>query len=851
MSRLLAMPELDQTSQNEALLGREREIADVRLLLDTDRPIAVVGEAGIGKTSLIRAAALGSGRSLRQGGGFATLAWMPYLALRRATGQDVRGDVGEAARAVERAIGPDLLFVDDLQWVDPDSSAVVAMLAGRVSLIVAIREGDPGTSGALELVESARARLVHLGALAGEAASAIARRTRPDLSDSAVRGVVRRGGGNPLLIEELALRGAGSSSLARAIAAQLDGLTALERRAAEILAVADGPMPAAALGPPGHRLIELHLAVRDETMVDDIALRHALIAEAIRATLSDQVRATVHLLVADAVRSPLERARHLHDGGRTVEASQVALKALANETDPTTRARLLALAAGTDNVTLAAQLRVEAAIALRAIGDAEAALTLLEPEIVGSHDLQALRAATLVSTLSDEGRMTDAWAEIERARQLRPNPTSSGATALARAEASLIVNTGGSEQAAIETLQEAAAAFRGETAPYSLRASLETQLIFSGRSTDTQALRGVWLEAVAAGDGGAVADLGIGLHYAVLMTQGGRPALDCIREAIERLTELGYAARADELRAEACQVSIFAGDLSGTVILADTALEQPLGLRPRQRGMYMRAFALTMLGRFDDAQSTLGEVVGFATDDFDGLGSVRWVQAELALWSGRPDRVAALIAEAIEKPALSRHEYILPSLTLAWAARDLGRAPSPLPESDSSRALAGAIPEHRGLTAAARNDHHAAQAAFLEAAETWAGVHITREPLSRWAAGEAAREAGRLDDAIASYEAALEQAIAIGFEPLASRIRRSLRLSGRRIAVRSERSGGGLLTAREREIAALAARGLTNVEIARRMGLGRPTVARLLSNAMLKLDARSRSQLGVLADLHG
>jgi len=42
-------------------------------------------------------------------------------------------------------------------------------------------------------------------------------------------------------------------------------------------------------------------------------------------------------------------------------------------------------------------------------------------------------------------------------------------------------------------------------------------------------------------------------------------------------------------------------------------------------------------------------------------------------------------------------------------------------------------------------------------------------------------------------------------------------------------------------------RGLNNTEIARQLGLGRPTVARMLSNAMLKLGAETRAQAVVLA----
>ena len=42
-------------------------------------------------------------------------------------------------------------------------------------------------------------------------------------------------------------------------------------------------------------------------------------------------------------------------------------------------------------------------------------------------------------------------------------------------------------------------------------------------------------------------------------------------------------------------------------------------------------------------------------------------------------------------------------------------------------------------------------------------------------------------------------------------------------------------------------RGLNNTEIARQLGLGRPTVARMLSNAMLKLGAETRAQAVALA----
>lgn len=57
----------------------------------------------------------------------------------------------------------------------------------------------------------------------------------------------------------------------------------------------------------------------------------------------------------------------------------------------------------------------------------------------------------------------------------------------------------------------------------------------------------------------------------------------------------------------------------------------------------------------------------------------------------------------------------------------------------------------------------------------------------------------------------------------------------------------GRLTRREREVLAHVGRGLTNREIARRLRIARPTVGRLLSNAMDRLGAESRAHAVVLA----
>src|SRR5262245_43625678 len=124
-----------------ALVGRDVERHAVVRAIEADRPILVLGEAGIGKTALVRAAVAEAGRPLHEGGAFATLAWMPNLALTRAAGRRLDGDPAWVAGVVEAAVGPDVLFVDDLQWADTATTDALGRLASRVAVVGAIRPG--------------------------------------------------------------------------------------------------------------------------------------------------------------------------------------------------------------------------------------------------------------------------------------------------------------------------------------------------------------------------------------------------------------------------------------------------------------------------------------------------------------------------------------------------------------------------------------------------------------------------------------------------------------------------------------------------------------------------------------
>jgi DNA-binding CsgD family transcriptional regulator/tetratricopeptide (TPR) repeat protein len=825
------------------LIGRGDALAALADAIRVDRPVAVVGEAGIGKTALVRAAAAATDRALHEGGGFATLSWLPYLAIRRATGTTETGDPERVAAAVERAVGPDLLFIDDLQWTDDETRAVVPLLLGRIAIVVAIREGDGAADTALEPLREHGVEIHRLAGLDDEEAAALAARVRPGLPPERLQRIVELAGGNPLLIEELAIHGQSSSSLTRAITGQLALLGTADRATLDLIALAGRPLPANAFEADVHGMSERGLLRRSG---DDLEIRHSLIAEAIVEEIEDARRPALHARLASVVNEPAERARHLAAAGQRSEALAVARGALAAATDPRERALLLSIAGASSDGTEGTSLRVRAAVVLGAIGSYAEAAALLDGPLDGDDDTLALAASIRAGALSNDGRLEEARSIVESTRTLHPTPGGAASIELMTTEASILVNSGRLGDA-IELIERASSVGSPAASGYRMSGHLAALRLYAGATDQLDMLEGSINAAFASGDGGTAAGRAIDHYYMTLALRGGAAAVASANSAADRLEALGYHKRATELRAESMQAAIFAGDLAGSVVAADSMLEEPLGFLSRQRLAYNRGFALGLMGHAEDADRTLAEAAEQATDDFDGRGAVLWCWAEACLWGGQPARALEMATASLELTAFNDAEFVLPSLARAWAEVELGRVPTAASVSVPFRCLAGAVPEFRGLQALAAGDHRAAGAAFDEAADLWAGFHIPRELLCRWAAGDALGRAGDRDGAVARLREAEARATSIGFEPLAARARRSLRLAGERPSSRSGTRAGGLLTGREREILALVEGGRTNAEIARRMSLGRPTVARMLSNAMLKLGAESRAQAVVLA----
>ena len=276
---------LDAGATSGPLIGRRTEVAELYAHLTADGPpaLAYEGEAGIGKSRLLaEAVAMGTATGVpvlvgvaRRGGdrysplvealaehvrrtptgpltnqlrGCAGLdALLPELADRftgRVTDQDHgRRLMFEAAgRFLDNIAGTGrvLLVLDDLQWAGADAAQLLAFLIrrgwGRLRVVSACRIGEvaPGSPMGQCAAELARLRLVRGRRLAAlgplEADALVSSAAAPAVLSAAQRGrIVRRAGGLPLFLVELARAGAaaGSTGAAAGSTGDVDGAARL------------------------------------------------------------------------------------------------------------------------------------------------------------------------------------------------------------------------------------------------------------------------------------------------------------------------------------------------------------------------------------------------------------------------------------------------------------------------------------------------------------------------------------------------------------------------------------------------------------------------------------------------
>lgn len=825
-----------------SVFGRDSETAELRAILDAGGAAVLIGEAGIGKSTLLGAAT--AGRHTALGGAFGMLRFVPYLPLIQAVGS-LPDRPASVALEVVRRVGPaGVLVIDDLHWADDATLGVLDRIVGRVPFLTAIRSGDQGTERALAAMRGLGATELTVAPLGDADGADLARRWQPSLGPAAARQLVARTGGNPLLIEQLARAGV-TTTLKLAIQHRLRSVRGAQRSVLELLAVADAPLEVEGEQNAVDRLIRDGLVVRTG---HGLAIRHALIGEVIVEDLPDAARRRLHREVAALAPDAASRARHLAAGGQRRAAFTVASEA-ATSSLPGLRAALLGLAAECASGAEAAPRRVEAAEALIAAGLVADAERVLGHVAGGDRQLAARREGVRAQVRWGMGDGDGSLASAEAAVNLATPGTELEARLLV--ERAWLVTLRREGARAVELAREALAAVRAaglRDGPAQRVLGIAVSIV--GGDFDEY----LGLYEAAAADARAAGDISEELSCGKLIVathESGDQALGLRLgdEFVQRAVETGMVAWAQAIKSSLVSLASSHGEPERAVVDGEALLSEPLERRIRAQTAGYTALALVDLGRFDDARRTIDAGLATAPDDVDGRFDLLWADAELALASGDAARALALADGTVER--FGDADYGDTSFLRAlrdWACADLGRDPGPLVQHPRPlhRQHLGTDVE-RGAIRLLVNEKTAAAAAaqFAAAAELYRPYHRRSEIRSRWAQGEALRREGRVEEARTVLQAAEMTATELGNVPIGARIRRSLRLAGMRRSAPRGPLGG--LSAREREVLAFVAIGRTNAEIAARLGISRPTVARIVSNASVKLGASSRVQAAIAA----
>lgn len=814
------------------LVGRASLLSDLRARIDEGGAVVLTGEAGQGKTTVVEALTAEQDATAYVGGALSTLTWLPFLPLARAVGRpDLSGDLEQVAAVVAEVVGEGLLVVEDLHWSDDSTLAVLGRLAGTTTMLLTSRQ-----QGLPEHLADHGIDEVPLPALGPGDAFEVVRSVRPDLDPAGVAAVVGRAEGNPLLLHELAT---GSTNLRTSVLARVARLSPTAVEWLERLALIQRPARQDYFPRPVlDELDAVQLVRRGPGEPPTVSIRHATIADILIGDLPPDRLRLRHLQLGTVIADPAEAAHHLEQAGELDRARDAALAAAENARG-LIRAHLLAVAARCSTGPGTVRLRLDAADALQRAADPGAAEAVLEAVLDAvEDDDDATRARALMIRARTRWYLLDddaARAAIEEALSCAER-VGGALEAEVRVETARTLTFAGDAERAVAEAERALAA----THDLGLRcARAHLALGTASYYVSSPRWEPEWTKAgeLAVTEGDAETELIAGNNIAETYVADGQlsRALDLIARMRDRARELEMLGWAEQFEVSRVNASAHTGEPRDIVAAATELLGRAMVPRSRDQIQQVLIYALIDLGQGHLASTSMA--VGAQTDGV-AQASYLLIQAEQALAEGRNADARRLADSAL--PGTASDEVPLTQRIRAWATWEAGEQ-WVVPEFRTREFTAGSLPEQQGVSLF-DIDPAAAAARFEEAARLWSPYYVRAALLCRWAQGEAVRRAGdedRARDLLLALDAELE---ASGRRPLQQRVHRSLRLLGHRVAApRTERGDLGL-TGREREVVDLVAGGLTNAEIARRLGIGRPTVVRILSTAMTTLGVTTRGQ---------
>jgi DNA-binding CsgD family transcriptional regulator len=911
-----------------AIVGRERELAALGgfLAASRSRPSALVlrGEAGMGKTTLwattVETARSSGSRVLscspapaERQLAFAALGdlfldvveeVLPALPApqRRALGvalalEDAGGEPPDArmiATACASALrnlarsGPLVVAIDDVQWLDPASTATLEFATRRLAretagLLVAQRVESEEATTPLGLERSyAELELLEVGPLTLGAITHLLRaRLGIALSRPVLHRVYETSGGNPFYALELggALVRHGPvdpggplpvpTTLDTLVRQRLDDLSpAVKEVLAIVAALADASTEVVALASEHGEAIDEAVAggvlqVRGRKL----RFTHPLLASAVYASLGPNQRRLVHTRLAGIVADPEERAHQL--ALATVRPDEEVAAAIEQATvlaeargAPRAAAELLerAIELTPTGERAARRRRLARLVDLSVVdGDVERATVLAESLVEDAAPEERLDALALLAIVRlSEGRRADVSALVDE----------------------ILATSGPDERArAVALILSATVDVRRLGRPETLARGREAVAIgerIGDPDVVRDALVGVAIDAAWLGepfveDVERAAAMGrirgifpVGHRsesVAAIVRMLFGDELSATRPALEARYREALASESVEAQAEALstlsELERRAGRLERAAEYGAAGLE--LGdVYLRANLCFMTGFARALQGDLDLAEQLAREGMD-VVDQAPASARILlgWLQGGVGLLRGAYDDA---VGHLLELPALADDLGIRNPTPIQFqpdlveALLGAGRVEEAVEVAalldERSRAVGhawslAAAHRCRGLVLAARGENDAALEELSEAVLLSGNIGEER-PLEHARAllahGSVLRRARKRRDAREALERAAEIFDGHGARPWAESARDELaRISGRA-------PSRGELSETERRVAELVAEGLSNKEVAARLFVTPRTVEAHLTRIYAKLGVRSRAELvGLLA----
>jgi DNA-binding CsgD family transcriptional regulator len=868
------------TSEPQAwpIVGRAHELEQISSARGGDgrHGMVLMGPAGVGKSRLARAAITEAGERgalVEWVHATRSAAAVPLGALAALLPTEVRSDDAlelmrfSAAALRERAAGrPIVVGVDDAHLLDGTSAALILHLAitGAAFVVATVRTGEPCPDAVVSLWKDAGAARLELRPLS--------ERETGQLAESALGGAVETpvlrwiydsSRGNVLYLREL-LRGAldsgaleqaaglwrlsrrppPSRSLSELVSARMTGLSSEVTRTLELLALGEPLRLAELLELVGLEALQEAesrglISVSPPAEGGEVALAHPVYGDVIDAQMPGSRAHAARLQLAEVVgrrrpRSPgdaLRIARWLLDAGEPiapdvlVEAARAAIRA----GDADFGARLAELALGAGTRTQAALLLARAHYVRRRYAQAEAALAEVEGSLTSADEAaeylvqrigillwgleQPQQARALLGRARTWWPDDEAWRARLNAMDLQVKTLSEGYAGSVEASAALLADPALSE------------ATRERVRPVHL-----ANLFYSGRAREAyelslrlrppvpipgQAHEFTLMVAAAAG-------VESGEDWSELRAWASAALRDAVRvsdhfTAGVAATVLGY-------------LDAFGGryrDAQRWFAEAEAQLERHDAVGSLVAARLFRAKAAAETGDVATATELLDQVEraqpGVTTPALQldrAIVRARVLRAGGDLDGARAELLGML--EACADMPLHTAKLLYAAMRAGAPARELA-APMAAARERSDARLVAAYARH--VDARATGDG----AALLETAEAFAAIGADRYASEAAAdAASAFASAGRQDSA--------RRAAARSRELHADQ-------GGREPEIRGVDAADVLLTPREAQLVELAARGMSNAEIAERLVLSVRTVESHMYRAMQKLGVSDRRAL--------